>query len=380
MPVSTDLFGSQFQATEAETPFQLLLEQHMDMAKLGSHSQAEAKESHELFNELHTLLSLLLQLSKDDVTELFGPVIAEKFYFEFANWQLQIEEQTELPFESLFGSLLTLINVPVEHNGDVQTLPLQSMNEEAKNIILRLLHLFKAVSQQGNSESTERLVRFQKHEGQIVTPPEVSKLAHLRKVISETSESGQRANSNFPHSHTDDTGNRFVLQPNVTFQQTSMDRIHQLEWRIQLLNETDATTLVKQFEKILTSSRIRTFKNGLTELNVRLHPEHLGSLSIKLTQQDGNLIARIVAQTEAAKSLLESQLHQLRHAFVTQNIQVEKVEILSENNAEQHHGQDSQANPEQHEEHAMMQRDGQEENDQNEEEQSFKDWLQSLLL
>lgn len=381
-------FGSHVQPSITESPFHILLEQQVTWLPDNSEMFMNKTLEHEtLRHELNSLLSLLLNLTEEEVSELFGEELAITLYPDIMNWQRQVNEKMDIDIDTLVHTFFAIFQIQTENIANVQNVKdnatfLQSFNEESKSVILRLLHVFALTkSQYENRPNKRMLFQFQKQEEAVIS--QVNNLSQIRKILANVSEIEQRANMKFAQYENgkgEDKGNRLMAtQQNISFPQTVMDRIHQLEFRIHLLNETDSAALAKQFEKILASSQLRTFKNGLTQLHVRLHPEHLGSLSVKLTQQDGQLIARIVAETETAKSLIESQLHQLRQAFVTQNIQVEKIEVLTESSEQQQQNQ-SKSSRDQQDEHEMAQRNGQDERDRDKEEQSFKEWLESLIL
>ena len=84
--------------------------------------------------------------------------------------------------------------------------------------------------------------------------------------------------------------------------------------------------LIKSFENIISKAKF-TNQNGMQKLFIKLNPEHLGSLRIEIIQQNGTMIAKIVASTQRAKEMLDSQLQGLKQAFINQNIQVEKLEL-----------------------------------------------------
>lgn len=88
-----------------------------------------------------------------------------------------------------------------------------------------------------------------------------------------------------------------------------------------------AQEFIRQFQQLLARSTFTPLKNGMNELSVKLHPEHLGRLDIKIVQENGRLYARLVTTTQLAKEMIESQLHQLRQAFVQQNIGVERIDV-----------------------------------------------------
>ncbi|MCR6111118.1 flagellar hook-length control protein FliK [Bacillus sp. A301a_S52] len=84
---------------------------------------------------------------------------------------------------------------------------------------------------------------------------------------------------------------------------------------------------IRQFQNLLSRSTFQQLTNGVQQLNVKLHPASLGRLDITLQQVNGVLQATLMTTTKVARDLIEGQLGQLRHAFQTQNIQVDKIEI-----------------------------------------------------
>ncbi|RLQ95742.1 flagellar hook-length control protein FliK [Falsibacillus albus] len=93
-------------------------------------------------------------------------------------------------------------------------------------------------------------------------------------------------------------------------------------------------SFVKQFSDILSKSQLTQLPNG-NKLLIKLYPEHLGSLRIELLQQDGKMTATMLASTSSAKDLLENNLSHLKAAFHQQNINVDKVEIMTSANESQ---------------------------------------------
>ena len=86
--------------------------------------------------------------------------------------------------------------------------------------------------------------------------------------------------------------------------------------------------LIQQFESILSKGQFNSTL-GQNKLFIKLYPEHLGTLRIELIQKDSMMIAKLMTTTSAAKELLESQLQSLKQAFSSQNIQVERIDILN---------------------------------------------------
>ena len=84
--------------------------------------------------------------------------------------------------------------------------------------------------------------------------------------------------------------------------------------------------LLKEMQSIINKAQISNAQ-GITRLTLKLYPENLGTIRIELVQNDGVLTARLLASTAHGRELLDSQVHQLKQAFVQQNIQVDRLDI-----------------------------------------------------
>ncbi|WP_035340584.1 flagellar hook-length control protein FliK [Halalkalibacter hemicellulosilyticus] len=142
----------------------------------------------------------------------------------------------------------------------------------------------------------------------------------------------------------------------------------------QMPREIQQQQFMRQFQNLLRHATMTHSKEGVQSLSVKLHPEHLGRLDVQLTQINGVLSAKIMVSQSAAKELIESQLSQLRQAFVQQQLPVERIEITH---------QQSQLEKEKDKEGSSSQQqrqdaneDGQEENREFHEE--FQDSLYSI--
>ncbi|WP_052504418.1 flagellar hook-length control protein FliK [Rossellomorea aquimaris] len=129
---------------------------------------------------------------------------------------------------------------------------------------------------------------------------------------------------------------------------------------------------VKEFHNILSKSKMLSQPN-MSKLLIKLYPEQLGSLRIELLQQNGVMTAKILASTATAKEMLDSQIQGLKHAFTSQNLQVEKIEISQAlaDAERQSKGQSQHHSSQQQKQHQPDQGGSGEE----ERTQSFKDYL-----
>jgi flagellar hook-length control protein FliK len=87
---------------------------------------------------------------------------------------------------------------------------------------------------------------------------------------------------------------------------------------------------LQQLTKVLQSSRFTRFQNGNAQLVIRLHPEHLGTLTVKMVREQGALTAKLIVSTDSAKALLDAHLPQLYQMLDTQHIAVEKWNVWTE--------------------------------------------------
>lgn len=67
---------------------------------------------------------------------------------------------------------------------------------------------------------------------------------------------------------------------------------------------------------------------GMSELEMQLHPESLGNLHVRLIAKEGMLTAQFTAQNDAVKAALESQMIQLQETFEEQGVKVEAIEVM----------------------------------------------------
>jgi flagellar hook-length control protein FliK len=135
--------------------------------------------------------------------------------------------------------------------------------------------------------------------------------------------------------------------------------------------------LIQQFESILSKSQFSKM-GGMQKLFIKLNPEHLGSISIELIQKGQGITARILTTTEAAKEALESNLHNLKHAFEAQSIKVDNVEIGQQSQEGQQAGFLSSGERNQQQEESAGQ--GSETDDQEDSSSSFILNLEEAIL
>ncbi|WP_442600943.1 flagellar hook-length control protein FliK [Paenibacillus sp. KN14-4R] len=89
----------------------------------------------------------------------------------------------------------------------------------------------------------------------------------------------------------------------------------------------NAANFAEEMSRFVVKSLQVKLGEGFSEAKLSLYPQHLGLVDVKITMQNGHMMAQFAAQTAAAKELLESQLPQLRQMLQNQGLQVDKLEV-----------------------------------------------------
>ncbi|MEK5184383.1 flagellar hook-length control protein FliK [Solibacillus sp. FSL W7-1324] len=84
--------------------------------------------------------------------------------------------------------------------------------------------------------------------------------------------------------------------------------------------------LIKEIQNLVNRSQL-SGQPGNMKLFLKLFPENLGQIRIELVQKDGVMTARLLATTAIGKELLENNINQLKAGFVSQNIQMERIDV-----------------------------------------------------
>lgn len=97
---------------------------------------------------------------------------------------------------------------------------------------------------------------------------------------------------------------------------------------VQSYFDADTEMIMRQITDYMKGS----ISDGVSELEMQLHPESLGNLHVKLTAKEGMVTAQFTAQNEAVKNVLESQMIQLKETFKEQGVTVENIEVEVQTN------------------------------------------------
>ncbi|KGP93275.1 hypothetical protein N780_10950 [Pontibacillus chungwhensis BH030062] len=111
-----------------------------------------------------------------------------------------------------------------------------------------------------------------------------------------------------------------------------MTKQEQMVIKLNPSNQSDQSMpkqLIEEFQKIMNRSRFNMNKAG-SQLSIKLNPGSLGDMMVKMTQQNGEMMVKIMVSTQAAKEMLEGNLNQLRHMFTPNQVQIEKQDLSTQ--------------------------------------------------
>jgi flagellar hook-length control protein FliK len=93
--------------------------------------------------------------------------------------------------------------------------------------------------------------------------------------------------------------------------------------------------------KITQAARL-TSSPGTSEISIRLEPDHLGQMRVRLSVDENHFVsARIQVESQEARSLIESSLQRLRESLGEHGLKVEKFSVDVRQDQNQQQGQNS---------------------------------------
>ena len=70
---------------------------------------------------------------------------------------------------------------------------------------------------------------------------------------------------------------------------------------------------------------------GANRLILKLNPEHLGLITVRLIQKNGGvMVARLITSSQSAKDLLDHSIQQLKQVLPSVQIEIERYEVQTE--------------------------------------------------
>ncbi|WP_152392472.1 flagellar hook-length control protein FliK [Paenibacillus guangzhouensis] len=227
----------------------------------------------------------------------------------------------------------------------------------------QLIQALQAILNKGNAVNTDAVKTMELLSARPMQPTAI--VGNLVKVSSENQTTLQQAQSTL-NSSGDQLGTNAAsdtdASPIVTAGQMAL-RAHDTTVLRPAAPVIQAQNFAPEMSQFIKQLDIAKF-NGVSEAKIILFPEHLGQVDIRITVQNGHIVAQFMTEHAAAKDMLDTQMAQLRTALQSQGLQVEKLEVTQNQNLHSqmfHDGRQSnrgQAQAEQQKNQAAGQEDG----------------------
>ena len=79
-------------------------------------------------------------------------------------------------------------------------------------------------------------------------------------------------------------------------------------------------------DQIVNNMRFEV-RGALSEIRIQLRPEHLGDVNLRISTQNGIVVAQFVAESQRVKEIIEAGFNQLRDALEEQGINISEIEV-----------------------------------------------------
>lgn len=306
-------------------------------------------------DELMTLdnLTELIGMTKEELSQIIEQLLGDTKQ-EITNvWSL-LEQAPHI-----LNEVMAAVQKPEQNN--VQPKELQQIVQLLKLAQLAGSKVDKVYQQEINLASLKDALLALANEAQKLagTEQSTSKTTTFQQVVQQGQQTTVKVET--------DTQTAGHLQQQVTHTKT-------VTVTLPAEKPAQSDALIKEIQNLINRSQL-SGQPGNMKLFLKLFPENLGQIRIELVQKDGVMTARLLATTAMGKELLENNINQLKAGFVSQNIQMERIDV-----AQSLQDADRNARDQNFFNNFFRQKDGEEKKDNNEdtleeENISFKDLL-----
>ncbi len=96
---------------------------------------------------------------------------------------------------------------------------------------------------------------------------------------------------------------------------------------VQDIQPKNATADVQQVINQIVDHMKITIKQDAAEINLKLKPEHLGDLSLKIITERGIVTAQFVAESQQVKEIIEANFNHLKNVLQEQGLKVDQLSV-----------------------------------------------------
>ncbi len=227
--------------------------------------------------------------------------------------------------ETITAELAEKLNIdPEEFNKAIVESQSIQNEETVENVLAQPTETGKNIPVKGKDDSegkTETKITF---ENETLETRELKNFSvQTKNETSEENLSSETERSNGAQ----ESDERITETPN-SFVQNLVEKTQQT------LNSVEETANysaeeTKQIMDQMTESIKVQVKLDTTEISIRLHPESLGNVNVKVSaNSEGTMTAQFTAENESVKAVLETQAVVLRETLEAKGITVEAVEVM----------------------------------------------------
>ncbi|TYR82722.1 flagellar hook-length control protein FliK [Priestia megaterium] len=169
--------------------------------------------------------------------------------------------------------------------------------------------------------------------------------------------------------------NGYAIEKAIPFVSGEMSKVQQFSLHLGTgqSSELQSSKFIQEVQQLISKASFQ--QNGVqSKLVIKLFPEHLGSIQIELVQDSKETVARIIATSTQTKELLDKHMASLKQAFTSQQLNIDKVDIM--NAPEQSLANNQERRDEKKEQQHMLQ----EERQEDEKSSSFNDSFEEALI
>ncbi|MBO4997111.1 MAG: flagellar hook-length control protein FliK [Lachnospira sp.] len=234
-----------------------------------------------------------------------------------------------------------VLKLVMEQNGLKSTMDILN-NEELASMVKDLMKNVETVKaemlpeqlttlMESTSEETVLVNQTQEADVDMVQQTEISEDDKMQPIKVNVEGDGSAAKQQNAGAHTaqqnfQHAGGELHEQPVITNGQTVFEGLTQAVANTQTLSYSSGTQALDIVTQLVNEIRA-VVKAETQSMEVQLNPESLGKVNIQVVAREGILTAHIAAQTEAARSAIESQIVTLKESFQNQGLKVEAVEV-----------------------------------------------------
>lgn len=282
----------------------------------------------EILNALETLgLTALALLDADRMPEIVAKLTGSEDVLSLVT------------DEDLYGKLLSVTETVGEAKENLMTL--ENLEPGEFNEALKEFEAVKNVREADAEIPEKGIGNAEKLEDKITV--NVQNRSEIRNAY-ERSSSGNNLTENISTTETEESFKTEAMDGSHEEDSSREDFSRQekpMSFAFNLLEKTAEVMEAAKPEAVYSKMDVENIINQMTrairveitpetsEINLRLHPESLGNVSVKIVaNHEGVLTAEFTAQNESVKAVIESQAMVLRETLEAKGVTVEAVEVL----------------------------------------------------